>query len=190
MYQCCGCDKLFSSLKAVRQHITSSVKTNPQSRTYSATGRAVRAGGQADRRARGAPGPPAAPDSESELQYFHRGLHRLRGPGPGYRIVILSRASEGRPLPVPSRTASRAGSEQGAAAAAEAGRRRPEPLAGGTATLQEIFDPERVPAPEVVDSEADELSLPDLSRRENDSEDEPDDPGELKYCNIYCIQYP
>ena len=78
---------------------------------------------------------------------------------------------------VQSRTASWAGSEPGAAAAAEAGRRRPEPLADGTATLHEILDPERVPAPAVVDSEADELSLPDLSRRENDSEDEPDDPG-------------
>ena len=101
----------------------------------------------------------------------------LRGPGPKYRIVLLSRAREGRPLLVQSRTASWAGSEPGAAAAAEAGRRRPEPLADGTATLHEILDPERVPAPAVVDSDADELCLPDMSHRENDSEDEPDDPG-------------
>ena len=123
MYQCCGFDKLFSSLKAVRQHITNSVKTNAQSRTYTATDRAVRA----------------------------------------------------RPAGQPNLKASR---------------RLPEPLAGGTATLQEIFDPERVPAPAVIDSYADELSLLDLSCRDKDSEDEPNDPGELQYCNIYCIQYP
>ena len=39
-----------------------------------------------------------------ELKYFHRGLHSLRGQGPGYRIVIPSSASENsdRPGPGPS----------------------------------------------------------------------------------------
>ena len=78
-------------------------------------------------------------------------------------------------MPVLPQTAYRAGSEPGAAAVAAACRRRPEPLAGGTATLQEFLDPERVPASAAVDSEADELSLPDLFSRENDLEDEPDD---------------
>ena len=140
MYQFCGCDKLLSSLKAVRQHITSSVKTNSQSRNYSATGRAVWAFGQADWRVREAPGSPAAPDSE--LQYFHRGLHRLRGPGPGYRIMILSGASEGLPLPVPSRTASLAGSESGAAAAAADG---PSPWLIEYRPCKKFSTPERVP---------------------------------------------
>ena len=30
--------------------------------------------------------PAAAADSE--LKYFHTGVHTIRGPGPGYRIVI------------------------------------------------------------------------------------------------------
>ena len=39
MFQCCGRDKLFSTLKTVKQHISSSVKTRTNSLTQSATGR-------------------------------------------------------------------------------------------------------------------------------------------------------
>ena len=170
--------------------ITSSVQTNPQARTESATGsrgRAVRTlqpSGQAEPALAEAPAPAAwDSDSDSELKYFHRGLHRLRGPGPGYRIVILSGASEDRPLPVPSQTVSREGSESQAAASgagATARGRRPEPLAGGTATLQEILDTVLVPAPAVVES--DELSLPDLARDNEDwdscSAGEAEDPSQ------------
>ena len=82
---------------------------------------------------------PADSDSEpaaaadSELKYFHRGLHRLRGPGPGYRVVILSGASEDWPgaLPGPpseSRTAP--ASRALAGSALERPPASPEPLAG------------------------------------------------------------
>ena len=78
--------------------------------TDSAMGRrAVRSAGPARAGpAAGAGDSEAASESGSaasrELKYFHRGLHRLRGPGPGYRIVILFGASENsdRPGPGPS----------------------------------------------------------------------------------------
>ena len=89
---------------------------------------------------------------------------------------------------MPSQTESRAGSESGAAAgrgcqdgaAAHHWQPLPEPLAGGTTTLQEILDTVRAPS-DVVES--DELSLPDLARDNDDwdseAEDQPD-PGELQ----------
>ena len=58
---------------------------------------------------------------------------------------------------------------------------RAEPLAGGTATLQEILDTVRVPS-DVVES--DELSLQDLARDIEDLDSEAEDqsdPGELQY---------
>ena len=84
----------FSTLKAVKLHISSSVKT----RTNSAMGsRALRPAGPggAKSEARRDPLAAAEPDSKSELKYFHKGLHRLRGPGPGFpsQIVILSFAT-------------------------------------------------------------------------------------------------
>ena len=83
--------------------------------------------GNLNRQAESDSEPAAAADSE--LKYFHRGLHRLRGPGPGYRVVILSGASEDRPgalSPGPRRRPEhcRAGS------AREPPPARPEPLAG------------------------------------------------------------
>ena len=70
---------------------------------------------------------------------------------------------------MPSRTASRAGSESGFAAgrcgpgsaAARHWQPRPEPLAGGTGTLQEILDTDRVPS-DVVES--DQLSQPGIMK--------------------------
>ena len=32
------------------------------------------------------------PPADSELKYFHTGLHRIRGPDPGYRIVSISKS--------------------------------------------------------------------------------------------------
>ena len=96
MFQCCGRDKLFSTLKAVKQHISSSVKTRTNS--LSATGRRAllpAGSGGAESEDRRDPSPLAEAALDSELKYFHRGLHGLRGPGPGFpsQIVILSFAT-------------------------------------------------------------------------------------------------
>ena len=210
MFQCCGCDQLFSTLKAVRQHIASSIKPNCQARTVtdSAMGRrAVWSAGPAGQAA-GAGAWEAASESGSaasrELKYFHRGLHSLRGQGPGYRIVIPSSASENsdRPGPGPStgtgesearepasepqtQARARPGAERPAAAPMAAA--RPEPLTGGTATLLHLqtFNAARVP------SDVEELSMQDLALEnedwDHDSEDHDEDhpdPGKIKYWDI------
>ena len=112
-------------------------------------------------------------------------------------MVILSGPSQDLfklPATVPSRIASRTGSESCAAAvrggqvgaAARHWQPRPEPLPGGTATLQEILD--TVPALAVVNS--DELSLLDLDKEEWDRTSEAkDEPDPVKILLNHCDRY-
>ncbi len=63
--------------------------------------------------------------------------------------------------------------------------------------MQEMFDPERVQAPDVVDSESDlDLSLPGSESELCGREDDPDDPGEIyimynikNYFVYHSVQY-
>ena len=98
MCQCCRCDKLFVTQKAVNQHISFWILVKPGSRKlYSQLGQR-RAGGPG--RPAAGPGGLVVSDSNSwaaQLKYFHEGLNVPRGPSHEYRIVILSRAGAGAP---------------------------------------------------------------------------------------------
>ena len=122
MYQCCGCDRLFSTQKAVRQHISCSItfKLRPGTRTRTITLTCPPGSGRSAGGPGGARGLVAAAP-EAEPKYFHRGMQGLRGPGPGYRIVILSCAGAGAAESPPASAAARPGARAAAAGYAAGG---------------------------------------------------------------------
>lgn len=134
MYQCCGCGRLFATQNAVKIHINLTIKLELRVRgnlppaPVTVTG----AGG----------GP--APGPGLNMQYFHKGLHGLKGPGPGYSIVVLSNlvdspAELAAPAAGPDRP--RAGPRPGASGG----------LAGGTARLLILPGPSSAEEPQNED---------------------------------------
>ena len=105
--------------------------------------------------------------TDSDLQYFHKGLHGLKGPGPGYSIVVLSNLAE------PDLADSEAASESPAP-----GRRPPGGLAGGTARLLVLPWPlAREPQAEDPRGSPGPPDLDDSPAEEPGSRDPPADPG-------------
>ena len=91
MFQCHGCDRLFSIQTAVKTHISNLTKIVKGILIL------FRSKSEAER-----PGARPGRDSESALaawhvkgedRYFHRGLHNLSGQGPGYMNVKLGLAA-------------------------------------------------------------------------------------------------
>ena len=143
MFQCCGCDRLFATQQAVRAHITVKTKTNKKALLVSGNfkglgqqspGPGVRAPVPATAAAApGAAGRGAGAGGrrvEDSERYFHKGLHNLSGPGPGFRVILLDLAAGAAP----------------AAAAAAAGPGGPGAggrgslLAGGAASIPRTDD--------------------------------------------------
>ena len=91
MVQCCGCDLLlFSTQQAVKTHISLKIKINKGELVL---GKLASAGLATRTRPQPGPGPRPGPGPGQEDSYFHRGLHNVSWPGPGYIIVNLGSAA-------------------------------------------------------------------------------------------------
>ena len=121
MFKCCGCDLLFSTQQAVKTHISLKIKINKGELVLgklASEGPAGAGGRLGVGPGRGRPG------AGLEDRYFHKGLHNLSWPGPGYMMVNLGLA------------AAAAGRGGGGSDSSESGGSGcPGQLAGGAATL-------------------------------------------------------
>ena len=96
MFQCCRCDRLFSTQKAVKTHFSNLTK-NDKSAPLLFTGKSAAERPGARRPGRDSESALAAGRAREKDCYFHKGFYNLSGPGPGYMIVKLGLAAADGP---------------------------------------------------------------------------------------------